>query len=310
MEKCPITDLELVRIDDRSYRINAHNENLFIKHGMRFDALLSQEDFIKNKHIFAGAILTKQLPDKEPSDIYWFSLTLDDYKEKLKNIIYPKTPKSKLDNLFLSLFRLQKYDGEEVKINEIVPKPEFYFQHFFKSYEECAYYLTELTHQGLINLSINPVKIPMDFSITFHGLNYYLELMERGDLSNKCFIAMSFDPTMNEIRNAIKNVVQNNGFEPIIIDEQLIESSQTINDAIIVSIKSCKFCISDFSQQKDGVYFESGFAVGLNKPVIYTCHKDWFSKSHFDTNHFPHIIYDTIEDLAKQLDGKIKAWII
>ena len=121
---------------------------------------------------------------------------------------------------------------------------------------------------------------------------------------------MSFDPSMNEIRNTIKNVIQNNGFEPVIIDEQLIESSQTINDAIIVSIKSCKFCISDFSQQKDGVYFESGFAVGLNKPVIYTCHKEWFSKSHFDTNHFPHIIYNKVEELSEQLDGKIKAWII
>lgn len=309
MEKCPITDLELVRIDERSYRINAFGENLFIRHGMRFDVLLSKVDFIKNKHIFAGAILTKQLPDEQRSDFYWISLTLDNYQEKLENIVYPNTPKSKLDNLFLSLFNLQNYEGEEVKINDIVPRPEFYFKHFFKSYEECIYYLKELTHQGLITLSINPVRIPMDFSITFHGLNYYLDLMERGDLSKKCFIAMSFDPSMKEIRNAIKMIIQSNGFEPLIIDEELFESSQTINDAIIASIRSCKFCIADFTQQKDGVYFESGFAIGLNKPVIYTCNEEWFSKSHFDTNHFPHIIYNSIEELIEKLDAKIKAWI-
>ncbi len=102
MEKCPITDLELIRIDSFSYKIKANDEYLFIRHGLRFDALLEKQEFKKNKHIFAGAILTKQLPDDEPSDFYWFSLTLDDYKEKLKNIVYPKNPKSKLDNLFLS----------------------------------------------------------------------------------------------------------------------------------------------------------------------------------------------------------------
>jgi hypothetical protein len=122
MEKCPITGIELTRVDSGSYRINVNGEYLFTRHGIRFDALLDKEDFIKNKYIFAGAILTKQLPDKEPVDVYWFSLTLDDYKEKLEKIIYPKTPKSKLDNLFLSLFKMQKFDGELVKINNIVPK--------------------------------------------------------------------------------------------------------------------------------------------------------------------------------------------
>jgi nucleoside 2-deoxyribosyltransferase len=309
MEKCPITDLELTRVDSGAYRINANGENLFIRHGIRFDALLSQEDFIKNKHIFAGAILTKQLADKDPEDIYWFSLTLDTYMEKLENIVYPKTPKSKLDNLFLSLFQLQKYDGELVKIDTIVPKPEFFYKHFFKSKDECIYYCKELTHQGLITFSIHPIGLPIDFSITFRGLNYFLDLTEKGNLSKKCFLAMSFDPSMKEIRKTIKLVIQKNGFDPIIIDEQIIESSQTINDAIIVAIKSCKFCVADFSQQKDGVYFESGFAVGLEKTVIYTCHEDWFSKSHFDTNHFPHIIYKSTEELAVKLDEKIKAWI-
>jgi hypothetical protein len=309
MEKCPITDLESVTIDGNSYRINVNGENLFIQHGIRFEVLLSQDKFVENKHIFAGAILNKQLSDNDPGDPYWFTLTFDNFDEQLKKIIYPKTPKSKLDNLFLSLFRLQNYDGELVEIFNVVLKPEFFYKHFFKSHEECVYYLKELRYQQLISCTINPAEIPIDFSITFRGLNYYLDLTEKGNLSNKCFIAMSFDPIMQETREAIKLAIQKNDFEPIIIDEQLIDSSQTINDAIISAIKSCKFCIADFCQQKVGVYFESGFAVGLNKPVIYTCHKEWFEKSHFDTNHFPHIIYESNEDLIDKLDIKIKAWI-
>ncbi|UBM61360.1 nucleotide-binding protein [Candidatus Sulfidibacterium hydrothermale] len=307
---CPITNLEADRIDSTSYRIIVNDESYVIKHGIRFDILVEDEKFKKNKHLIAGAILNKQLSAANYDEEYCFTLILDDLEEKLKKIIYPKTPKEKIDNLLKTLYQLQNFDGEIVDISKVVKKPEFYYKHFFKSADECIYYLKELDYQGLIECHfLNDTEYPIDFQITFKGLNYYLNLMEQGNLSNKCFVAMSFDPQMKETRDAIKDAILKNDFEPVIIDEQLIESSQTINDAIIFAIKSCKFCIADFSQQKDGVYFESGFAVGLGKPVIYTCHKDWFSKSHFDTNHFPHIIYETNKELTEKLDIKIKAWI-
>jgi len=95
----------------------------------------------------------------------------------------------------------------------------------------------------------------------------------------------------------------------ILIDEVHFDSESTINDAIIAQIKQAKFCISDFTQQKDGVYFEAGYALGRGLPVIYSCHKDDFEKSHFDTKHFPHIIYNNTEDLKRMLVDKINAWI-
>lgn len=306
---CPITGLNAERIDGNSYRIEIDNDYLFISLGFTFDFLSRQEKFIKNRFLLAGAILNKQLFEENENGVDWFMLTSDSFDEKLNKIIYPKTPQAKLDNLLLSLYQMQNYDGEIVKIHNVVSEPEFYYKHFLKSNDECIYYLKELKYQGLINCTINLADIAMDFSITFKGLNYYLTLTETGNLSNKCFVAMSFDKTMKETRNAIKLAIENNDFEPIIIDEQLIDCSQTINDAIIAAIKSCKFCIADFSQQKDGVYFESGFAVGLGKPVIYACQNEWFKQSHFDTNHFPHIIYESTEELTTQLDKKIKAWI-
>ncbi len=307
---CPITELASENITRHSYSIKINNELLVITLGLSFDNIMSQEKFIANRYILAGAILNKQLSDEKEKGIYRLNLTSDNFEKKLNSIIYPKTPKSKLDNLLKSLYLLQNFDGELVDIVDITTKPKFYYKHFFKSAEECTYYLKELDYQGLINFQFQEhTDVPIDFQITFKGLNYYLELTEQGDLSSKCFVAMSFDPKMKETREAIKKAILNNHFEPIIIDEQLIDSSQTINDAIISAIKSCNFCIADFSQQKDGVYFESGFAIGLNKPVVYTCHKDWFSKSHFDTNHFPHIIYESLKELTEKLDLKIKAWI-
>ena len=308
MEKCPITDLPMERIDGNSYRINYNNELLFIKLGYSFDILSKEEEFINNKFLLAGAILNKQLSDNE--DVYWFSITKNELKEKLAKIIYPKTPKEKFDNLFNSLYSMQKYDGETVSIVRIVSAPDFYYKHFFKSNDECFYYIKTLHQAGLINCEFQrDTELPIEFNTTFKGLNYYLELSEKGNLSNKCFVAMSFNSDMRETREAIKAALFKNDYVPIVIDEQLIDSSQTINDAIISAIRSCKFCISDFTQQKDGVYFESGFAIGLGKSVIYTCRKDWFEKSHFDTNHFPHLIYSTNEELTDMLDKKIKAWI-
>lgn len=307
---CSITGLNCEKIDENSYRIEFNNECRFIRLGFTFRQLETEERFIKNKHILAGAILNKQLPDDETSDFYWITLTADRFDEIISKVIYPKTPKAKLDNLFESLYRLQNQDGEKVDVRFIVLQPEFYYKHFLKSERECIYYLKELNFQKLINCSFTSrSEVPLEYVVTFKGLSYYFELTEQGDLSNKCFVAMSFDSKMIATREAIRNAIVMNNFEPIIIDEQLVDSSQTINDAIIAAIRSCKFCIADFTQQKDGVYFESGFAVGLDKPVIYTCQQDWFSTSHFDTNHFPHIIYDSLDELTEKLDFKIKAWI-
>jgi len=310
INKCPITGLDFEKIESNSYSIKIDGDYRFIRLGATVEYLAREEKFIQNRYLLAGAIINKQLSDENENGIYWFSLTGDSFDEKLRKIIYPKTPKAKLDNLIKTLYQLQKVDGELVQINDEVAKPEFYYKHFFKSEAECFYYFKELKYQGLIDCVFAEVTDkPFKFRITFKGLNYYLELAEQGDLSKKCFVAMSFDSQMKETREAIREVILQNNFDPIIIDEQLIDSSQTINDAIISAIKSCKFCIADFSQQKDGVYFESGFAVGLGKQVIYSCSQEWFTKSHFDTNHFPHIIYTSNSDLAKKLDMKIKAWI-
>jgi len=41
----------------------------------------------------------------------------------------------------------------------------------------------------------------------------------------------------------------------------------------------CRFIVADFTGQRGGVYFEAGYALGLRKPVIWTCKRDWFNKT-------------------------------
>ena len=123
---------------------------------------------------------------------------------------------------------------------------------------------------------------------------------------------MSFSekPEIVSIKEAIKSAVNETNYQPVIINEKHIESDRTINDAIIAEIKRAKFVIADFTEQKSGVYFEAGFALGLGIPVIYCCDKaDFDANSHFDVNHYPHILYNSPEELGKGLVDKIRAWI-
>lgn len=68
--------------------------------------------------------------------------------------------------------------------------------------------------------------------------------------------------------------------------------------------------IADFTEQKAGVYFEAGFALGLGRPVIYTVHQNDLADSHFDTKPLQHIVYENMEELEFKLTNKIKAWIV
>lgn len=120
---------------------------------------------------------------------------------------------------------------------------------------------------------------------------------------------MSFEPEIPGIREAIHKALDQTGFEAIIINEKHTDSDQTLVDAIIAGIRKCRFCIADFSYHKNGVYFESGFAVGLGRQVIYVCEKVEFAKAHFDVKSLQHIIYTSPEELEKALLAKIEAWI-
>ena len=208
----------------------------------------------------------------------------------------------------LSLFALQSYDGESIRIN--IKENDFILKNYFKNQEECAFYISSLAEQKLIHLLQHRSDgTTVTVNLTHDGLMKTIELTEEGEKSNNCFVAMSFDPSTKNAREAIKKAIRKTGYEPIIIDELLIDSDRTINDEIIASLKKSKFCIADFSLHSKGVYFESGFALGQGKKVIYVCSKTEFEKAHFDIRPLQHIIYESTDQLTKDLINKIEAFI-
>lgn len=84
-----------------------------------------------------------------------------------------------------------------------------------------------------------------------------------------------------------------------------------IMDKIIGDIRLAPFIIADFTGNRGGVYFEAGFARGLGKEVIHTCHKDDFvpEKTHFDIQQINTIVWDKPEELYESLYHRIRATI-
>ena len=78
---------------------------------------------------------------------------------------------------------------------------------------------------------------------------------------------------------------------------------------IIANIRKSSLVVSDFTENKNGVYYEAGYAKGLGIEVIHTC---WVKdesdfKVHFDTSTINHILWKDSDDLYEKLTTRIMA---
>jgi hypothetical protein len=132
------------------------------------------------------------------------------------------------------------------------------------------------------------------------------ELESAGRTSNRAFVAMSFAAAQDEVwLKVIQPAVWDAGYNPIRVDKE--EHSERIDDFIISQIRRCRFLVADFTGQRNGVYFEAGFAHGLGRKVIWMCHESDKDNLHFDTRQFNHIMYKDLDKARKQLTERIVA---
>ncbi len=140
-----------------------------------------------------------------------------------------------------------------------------------------------------------------------------IESLQSERTLDQCFVAMWFNDKTNPLYDiAIAPAVEAAGYRPLRVDRQ-VNFLGKIDDQIIAEIRRSKFIIADFTHGEDGargsVYYEAGFAHGLDIPVIFTCRKDQIDDLHFDTNHFLHLSWsaDAPEELIEPLKSRIAA---
>jgi hypothetical protein len=146
------------------------------------------------------------------------------------------------------------------------------------------------------------------FRITAEGFLRVEGLSASNQGSVQAFVAMSFDPSMNEsFSNGFDVGVRSAGYAPLRIDRK--EHVNGISDEILSEIRRSRFLIADYTQMNNGVYFEAGFAMGLGIPVVPTCRADFVNKLHFDIRHINTLIWKDPSDLAGLLATRISAVI-
>ncbi len=140
------------------------------------------------------------------------------------------------------------------------------------------------------------------------------------DQESQGFVAMWFADCMDKVyKEGIEPAIRAAGYNPRRIDNK--EFTGPVVDEILAEIRKSKFVVADFTGCEKctacekckhigapgGVYWEAGFAHGLDIPVFLTCHKDRGDAIHFNIDHIKRLHWDTPEDLCKQLKNSIEA---
>ena len=178
---------------------------------------------------------------------------------------------------------------------------------FARNASEFDYYFDLLKEQGLVEITYQ--RLPRTgVRLTAAGWRQIEAEKTAGVESDQAFVAMWFAPEMNDAYlNGIGPAVEDAGFKPLRIDAKAHNGK--ICDHIIAEIRASRFLVADFTGSRGGVYFEAGFAMGLGIPVVWLCRGDDVGNLHFDTRQYNHILWETPEDIRKQLADRIRATI-
>jgi hypothetical protein len=228
-----------------------------------------------------------------------------------------RTPMSRKKRRFLELVQQRSSaPGDWVRLDPGMEPPrldmrdsaEFLF--VAAELKEHGHVRSRVRKPGLeeIGEGVGPATEIHEYQLTAAGWES-LEPISGAGISGLCFVAMSFDASLNSaFDEGIRPAVENDcGLTTLRVDRD--EHNDVITDRILAGIRSCQCVVADFTLQRQGVYFEAGFALGLGRTVIWTCREDDFPNVHFDTRQYNHVVWTTPPDLRRRLADRIKATV-
>jgi nucleoside 2-deoxyribosyltransferase len=145
--------------------------------------------------------------------------------------------------------------------------------------------------------------------ITPDGWAFLDELQRANPSSRVGFIAMWFHKDLDPVHLAIESGIRAAGYDPKRIDR--VEHNNRIDDEIIAWIRRSKFVVAEMTGNRGGVYFESGYALGMGLQVIWLCREDELPNVHFDNRQYNFIVWspDRLSELTQRLQNRIEATI-
>lgn len=176
--------------------------------------------------------------------------------------------------------------------------------------QELLFLLSSLRERGLIECEYKDDVERVALTLSGHGRLF--DLAAQSGAFDQVFVAMWFDPSMQAVyEEGVAPAILDAGYRPLRIDRK--ETIAKIDDEIIAEIRKSRFVVADFtcepSKPRGGVYFEAGFAMGLNIPVIWMCRSEIIGEVHFDTRQYSHILWSDAGELRRKLYNRIGAVI-
>lgn len=236
--------------------------------------------------------------------------------------IFPENIGKKIDKTIVNIGNILRYLGNDfimdftaTTYNEIKEKKElerlcymFWVDDKFGEntiFEQIREMLNILEEAGYIKITLDG-GMQKRYTLTTEGWLLYHKLEKASQSNKQAFIAMWFDDNMQIAKKKIIEAIRDSGYLPVIINEK--EYNDFIVPEILHEIRKSDFVVADFTGDRGGVYYEAGYARGLEKPVIMTCrHKDF--DVHFDTKQISHILWDNEDDLYSKLMKRIEATV-
>lgn len=137
--------------------------------------------------------------------------------------------------------------------------------------------------------------------------------------SEQVFVAMSYREELQDAYHiGIEAPLRRLGYVPVRVDKEDL-GGLPISEAVRARIRRCRFVIADFTDNKRDVYFEAGFAVGIGRPVVLTCHRDHLDQRPVgrddpddrhvreSVRHQQFILWSTPEELSGALESRVDA---
>jgi hypothetical protein len=174
--------------------------------------------------------------------------------------------------------------------------------------EEAKTILLALDGNGYINVYHN--KSDFDFRLTVKGFEQAEELRRSGGTGPVVFVAAALSEDVKACRTSIVETVKALGYEPYVVDQD--PHHDLIDLRIYENIRRSRFVVADLTYNRQSVYYEVGFAHGLDIDVILTCREDSFDAAgddfkrvHFDLNHRQVLVWKDEAELKEKLERHV-----
>lgn len=222
--------------------------------------------------------------------------------DRIIKLLPTYNPLEKQHKLLYNIMRKSEFPGDKVSLVPIHDLPLAWAV----SIEEFTFYINSLEGRKLITKEF--FRGNFDVTILADGWEYLVKCSTNFEEKTQAFVAMSFSDDMGPFwENPIKQAIKDAGYTPYRIGVE--PHSDKIDVKIMSEIKNSRFIVADVTEQKHGVYFEAGFALGLGLPVIWCVKKEDLKNVHFDTRQYNHIVWETEKELKYQLYNFICAII-